>query len=187
MSTTGRLWATRNASSSSYFLLLLLPMYRHRRRRRRINQVREVKSKEICVQKLQRVSTSDNEKRNKTNDRKGFLFMKQLARVAKIANVCANVCIRKKRANRPSRREADVQRRRLLAAHPANHTSTPPEHMRAPRSSTTSALRAPGPGTPEGLLNRRDEKDRRGREGKRKERLEGGDRREVFRFSGNFK
>lgn len=54
--------------------------------------------------------------KNKTNDREDFLDMKHLARVAKIANVYPFDSIREKRANRPSRSEADVQRRRLAAA-----------------------------------------------------------------------
>lgn len=120
--------------------------------------------------------------------------MKHLARVAKIANVCPFDSIREKRANRPSRREADVQRRRLPAAsghaprqsyehttrthaRPAVLDDKHKEHSRARYTRSTSQ-----PKKKEGKRRRA-----RGREGKRRERLKGGDRREVLRFSGNLK
>lgn len=120
--------------------------------------------------------------------------MKHLARVAKIANVCPFDSIREKRANRPSRREADVQRRRLPAAsghaprqsyehttrthaRPAVLDDKHKEHSRARYTRSTSQ-----PKKKEGKRRRA-----RGREGKRRERLEGGDRTEALRFSGNLK
>lgn len=119
---------------------------------------------------------------NKTNDREDFLDMKHLARVAKIANVCPFDSIREKRANRPSRSEADVQRRRLPAA--SGH---------APRQSYEHTTRTHA--RPAVLDDKRTEYSRARntrktsqpsrRERKRKELLEGGDRREVLRFSGN--
>lgn len=94
--------------------------------------------------------------------------MKHLARVAMIANVCANMSASEKseRTDQVGAKQmsSGVGYRRRAATHPANHTSTPLEHMRAPRSSTTSALATPGPGTREALFNRRVEKERRGRE-----------------------
>lgn len=111
--------------------------------------------------------------------------MKHLARVAKIANVCPFDSIREKRANRPSRREADVQRRRLPAA--SGH---------APRQSYEHTTRTHA--RPAVLDDKHKEhsrarytrstfqpKSREGEKGKRRELLEGGDRREVLRFSGN--